>query len=54
MADELLEVDDLKMHFHTRDGVVKAVDGVTFTLDRARRSAWWASRGPASPCTRSR
>ncbi|MDZ4170402.1 MAG: ABC transporter ATP-binding protein [Coriobacteriia bacterium] len=34
MADELLRVDDMKMHFHTRDGVVKAVDGVTYTLDR--------------------
>jgi oligopeptide transport system ATP-binding protein len=29
----LLEVDDLRMYFHTRDGVVKAVDGVNFTLD---------------------
>ena len=28
----VLEVDDLHMHFFTRDGVVKAVDGVTFTL----------------------
>jgi len=33
MAEHLLEVDDLKMHFHTRDGVVKAVDGVSYTLD---------------------
>ena len=29
----LLEVDDLRMYFYTRDGVVKAVDGVNFTLD---------------------
>jgi len=29
----VLEIDDLHMHFFTRDGVVKAVDGVTFTLD---------------------
>lgn len=34
MSDHLLEVDDLKMYFHTRDGVVKAVDGVSYTLDK--------------------
>jgi len=33
MAEELLKVDDLKMYFHTRDGIVKAVDGVSYTLD---------------------
>ncbi len=30
----LLEVDDLKMYFHTEDGIVHAVDGVSYTLDR--------------------
>lgn len=30
----LLEVDNLKMYFHTQDGIVKAVNGVSYTLDR--------------------
>ena len=33
-GSHLLEVDDLKMYFHTEDGVVKAVNGVSYTLDR--------------------
>jgi oligopeptide/dipeptide ABC transporter ATP-binding protein len=33
MAKTLLEVRDLKTHFFTRRGVVKAVDGVSFSLD---------------------
>ncbi len=30
----LLEVRDLQTHFHTQDGVVKAVDRVSFSVDR--------------------
>jgi peptide/nickel transport system ATP-binding protein len=32
----LLEVDDLRVQFQTEDGIVKAVDGVTFSVDRGK------------------
>ena len=33
----LLDVRDLRVHFPTEDGVVKAVDGLSLRLDRGRR-----------------
>ena len=30
---KLLEINDLKTHFFTQDGVVKAVDGVSYDLE---------------------
>ena len=35
-GSRLLEVDDLKTHFVTPRGRVRAVDGVSITLDRGR------------------
>jgi oligopeptide/dipeptide ABC transporter ATP-binding protein len=32
----LLEVQDLKVHFHTDDGVVKAVDGASFAVEKGQ------------------
>ena len=32
----LLEVTDLKVHFETDDGIVQAVDGVSYTVDRGQ------------------
>ncbi|HEY5387663.1 MAG TPA: hypothetical protein VIL79_07145 [Thermoleophilia bacterium] len=34
MADHLLDIKDLSTYFFTHAGVVKAVNGVSFTLDR--------------------
>jgi peptide/nickel transport system ATP-binding protein len=35
-SSAMLDVRDLKIHFPTDDGVVKAVDGISFTLDRGK------------------
>jgi oligopeptide/dipeptide ABC transporter ATP-binding protein len=32
MAEPLLKIEDLAVHFHTDDGVVKAVDGISFEV----------------------
>jgi ABC-type dipeptide/oligopeptide/nickel transport system ATPase component len=55
----VLTVTDLRTHFHTRDGVVRAVDGVSLTLERGedagrrRRKADAASRSPRCRSLRS-
>jgi len=36
VADNLLEVKDLKTYFRTEEGVVKAVDGISFNLERGK------------------
>jgi len=35
-SDTILEVQDLRVHFATLAGIVKAVDGVSFTLERGK------------------
>ena len=50
----LLTVDDLHVEFLTRDGVVQAVNGVTFSLERGKVPAILgeSGSGKASLCAR--
>ena len=36
MSTSLLSVQDLKVHFPTNDGIVKATDGLSYTLERGK------------------
>jgi peptide/nickel transport system ATP-binding protein len=36
MADPLLEVKDLRVSFQTADGIVRAVDGISYTVNRGQ------------------
>ena len=36
MPERLLEVEDLSVHFATVDGTVRAVDGVSYELERGK------------------
>ena len=52
----LLEVENLKKYFPVQKGVltrtvghVKAVDGVSFSLNRERPWGWWARAAAAKP-----
>ena len=37
MADPLIEVNDLEVRFYTGEGVVKAVDGLNYTIERGEK-----------------
>ncbi len=49
--DKMLEVQDLHTHFRTMDGVVKAVDGVSFSIDAGQSTGVVGESGSGKSVT---
>ena len=43
-ADEVVRLDDVKRHYQVGDEIVRALDGVSFSI---RRGSYWAIMGPS-------
>jgi oligopeptide transport system ATP-binding protein len=50
-GDRILVVEDLHVHFHTRDGVAKAINGVNFTLNAGETLAILGESGSGKSVT---
>ena len=48
MSEPMLSVEDLIVRFHLKRGTLTAVNGVSFNVNKARRSAWLVNLGPES------
>lgn len=44
--EKILDIKDLTIHFEMKSGVVKAVNHVSFTLNKGKPWVWWAKPAP--------
>ncbi|MCU0585736.1 MAG: ABC transporter ATP-binding protein [Desulfobacterales bacterium] len=51
MDAPLIEIEDLKVHFHTAAGIIKAVDGVSFCIERGETLAVVGETGSGKSVT---
>lgn len=52
-TENILEIRNLKTYFFSREGVVKAVDGVDFSIRAGEIFGLWASRAAGKALPRS-
>ena len=46
-GEKFLEVKNLRTYFDTPEGMVKSVDGVSFSINRGEHWLWWENRAAA-------
>lgn len=49
MSDPILRVEDIQKYYGNKGSLTKAVDHISFTVEKASSWGSWDPRGPARP-----